>query len=68
VLDADTGEEIRGYGVDNASVKMGTDGLKLLLQWRGTKDGELVNTTPLAGHRVRVRVYFRDATVFAVGA
>ena len=68
MLDADTGDELTGYGVDNASPKMGTNGLKLLLQWKGKNNGEPVDTTPLAGRRVRLRVYFRDATVYAIGA
>lgn len=68
VLDADTGDELAGYGVNETVVKMGTDGLHLVLQWRGAKGGEVVDTTPLVGKRVRLRIYFRDATVYAVGA
>jgi hypothetical protein len=46
---------------------MGVDGLRLKLEWLGA-NGELVDTVPLAGRRVRIRIYFRDATVYAIGA
>jgi hypothetical protein len=68
VLDADTGAEIAGYGVNETVAKMNIDGLRLVLQWRDGATGEVVDTTSLGGRRVRLRLYFRDATVFAVGA
>jgi hypothetical protein len=66
VLDAESGEELPGYGVNETVVRMDVDALRLPLQWRrgnGTAD-----TSPLAGRRVRLRLYFRDAAVYAVGA
>lgn len=67
VLDAKTGKELPGYGVMNTKPIMAADGLKLRLEWEG-KDRSIVDTVQLAGKRVRLRLHFRDATVYAVGA
>ena len=67
VLDADSGLEIAGYGVNETRPLMGVDGLQLVLQWNGPAGGA-VDTTPLVGRRVRIRLYFRDATIYALGA
>ena len=69
VLDAETGEELAGYGVNDTSALTAADGLRLPLLWRsgaggeGGNNGTTVDTAPLAGRRVRLRLYFRDATV-----
>eukprot|EP00040_Diaphanoeca_grandis_P030981 m.184414 g.184414 ORF g.184414 m.184414 type:complete len:512 (+) comp32187_c0_seq2:119-1654(+) len=69
VLDAATGDELPGYGVRQANVLMNIDGQKLPLQWRdGDGNSTLVDTSPLAGRAVRLRLYFRDTIVYAVGA
>merc|ERR1712232_175259 len=67
VLDATTGDEIPGYGVEQAHVMMDADGLRLPLQWK-TADGKLIGSEGLVGKQVRLRIYFRDTTVYAVGA
>lgn len=66
VLDADTGKEIPEYGVDHAQPAMDVDLLQMQLQLRGK--GDVITTSGLSGPHVRLRIHFRDATVFAVGA
>ena len=67
VLDAATGAEVEGYGMKDVVAMADVDGLRLVLQWKGSGSA-VVNSTALAGRQVRLRIYFRDATVFAVGA
>ena len=67
VLDGVTGDELAGYGVGDTVPMEDVDGLRLPLKWRG-RSGTTIDTSPLAGKLVRLRIYFRDATVFAVGA
>ena len=79
VLDASTGKEIPGYGVNESNVQMNVDGLNLPLLWQKKNNASeysvrssnnvnnLVGTTALAGRRVRLRLYFRDSTIYAVG-
>ena len=66
VLDAATGAEVEGYGMKDVVAMADIDGLRLVLQWKGSGSA-VVNSTALAGRQVRLRIYFRDATVFAVG-
>ena len=86
VLDAVTGIELPGYGVNESIVQMDVDGLRLPLLWRtksnasdyiasnttsatpANEDQDVVGTTALAGRRVQLRLYFRDATIYAVSA
>jgi|EP01049_Picozoa_sp_SAG25_P012304 hypothetical protein len=63
VLDADTGMELPGFGVEQTRAMMNVDGARLPLRWRGGRD-----SSSLEGRRVRVRIYFRDAYVYALGA
>lgn len=82
ILDALTDNEIEGYGVNNAVPLLNVDGLRLLIQWKKrasenqatgksvfkSSDTSYVNSTALAGRNVKLRIYFRDATIYAVGA
>jgi hypothetical protein len=63
VLDAATGKELPGFGVEDVEPLMNVDGVKLPLKWKGGRD-----SAGLAGRMVRVRFYFRDAYVYALGA
>ena len=67
VLDGTTGEELPGYGVSETIPMEDVDGQRLPLTWRG-HDGTVVDTSPLKGRLVKLRIYFRDATIYAVGA
>ena len=40
---------------------MNVDGIRLPLRWNGT------SLAPLAGSTVQLRIYYRDATIFAIG-
>lgn len=68
VLDAATGHELAGYGVGQAIVMTNTSGLRLPLRWHATGGNGTVDTAAIVGRSVRLRLYFRDATVYAVGA
>ena len=76
LLDGESGAEIPGFGVIDAVAMTDVDGLKMVMQWKRTSSGEeggeegvtFVNTTALGGKSVRVRMYFRDAMVYAIGA
>ena len=63
VLDAASGEELEGFGVAQTVPMMDVDGQRLPLRWKNGRD-----TASLVGKRVRVRLYFRDAYVYALGA
>ena len=67
VLDGATDEEIPGYGVSDTLPMEDVDSLNLPLKWRSS-GGTTVDTSPLAGKTVKLRIYFRDATIYAVGA
>lgn len=66
VLDGDTGEAIEGYRVQDAVVMKNVDGQRLELQWRG-RGGAVATTAALSGKRLKLRLYFRDAIVYAIG-
>ena len=68
-LDAATGRELPGFGARDVVPLLDVDGLRLALRWKrpGAPAG-VADSTALAGRSIRLRVYFRDATVFAVGA
>lgn len=61
MLDAATGAELPGFGVEETVPMMNVDGLRLPLLWKGG------DSSTLKGRQVRVRVYFRDAYVYALG-
>ena len=72
VLDSTTGKELPGFGIKDAVAMKDVDGLRRVLQWKkgkgeGKPTGSTTDSTALAGHDVRLRIYFRDATVYAVG-
>ena len=67
VLDAVTGQEIPGYGVEQTNPMMDVNAVQVPLQWRGGGGHGMVDTTPLVGTHVKLRLHFRDATVYAVG-
>ena len=70
VLDASTDQELPGYGLEQTIAMMNVDGQQMPLRWRqgGGGGGAPYDTSSLAGRRVRVRFYFRDATIYALGA
>ena len=62
-MDGKSGAVLPGYE-ERRCVMMNVNATRLMLAWNGSK--------PLheqhAGESVRLRVFYRDATVFAVGA
>merc|ERR1711924_468652 len=62
LCDASTREVIPGFEKENLKL-MNTTGLKLPLRWKGHRTMKGVQ-----GHmQVRARIYFRDATIYAMG-
>merc|ERR1711920_1114367 len=59
--DAETGKAFPGYEKKNCII-MNKDGLRLPLAWNTTE------TAPRGGTPVQVRFFFRDATIYAIGA
>jgi hypothetical protein len=71
VLNAETNQPIDGYGRQNC-VHMNVDEQQLPLLWSSANNSNpsssaLPPSIP-AGKNVRLRVYFRDASVYALGA
>ena len=54
------GEVVPGFEKERC-VLMNVDGIRLPLRWNGT------SLAPLAGSTVQLRIYYRDATIFALG-
>jgi hypothetical protein len=59
---AATGAVVKGFEKEGC-VFMGEDGTRLPLRWRGES-----GASAMGGQPVFLRIYYRDATVFAVGA
>lgn len=82
LIDANTGQAVPGYTRANSVPMMNVSGIKLPLRWRVPSDVNysghgpdkpppcLPGTAgcPLVGASVQLRLFFRDATIFAIGA
>ena len=77
LIDASTGQALAGHTRAEAIPMMNVSGTKLPLRWRSADGSKLGKPPPcvpgtagcpLAGAAVQLRLFFRDATVFAVGA
>ena len=55
-----SGQVVPGYE-RNKCVLLNVDGIRVPLEWTGT------HGQPPAGTRVKLRIFFRDATVYAFG-
>jgi hypothetical protein len=62
-LDADSGKVLPGYEHERC-VMMNVSGTQLQLEWNGSAPLH----TQHAGQRVRLRMFYRDASIFAVGS
>ena len=77
LIDASTGKALVGHTRAEAIPMMNVSGTKLPLRWCSADGSKLGKPPPcvpgtagcpLAGAAVQLRLFFRDATVFAVGA
>ena len=73
LLDANTGHAIVGYTRDDSEPMMNTSGTRLPLRWSAgvSKPPPCIPPAPgcpVVGAAVQLRIFFRDATVYAVGA
>lgn len=74
ILNGTTGAEVPGYGAKRSIAMKNFDDLRRPLLWKKVDkymkhtSNDTINTLPLAGSAVRLRIHFRDATIFAVGA
>lgn len=75
LLDANTGHAIGGYTRDESEPMMNVSGTRLPLRWKGAtgvgKPPPCVPPAvgcPVIGAAVQLRLFFRDATIYAVGA
>ena len=80
LLDANTGQAIAGYTRNESEAMMNVSGTRLPLRWRtaahaahdtsirkGTPCVPPAPGCPVVGAAVQLRLFFRDATIYAVG-
>jgi len=73
LLDANTGHAIMGYTRDESVPLMNVSSTRLPLRWTTSVDKPApcippAVGCPVVGAAVQLRLFFRDATIYAIGA
>ena len=72
LIDAESGAIIPGYEKEKC-IMVNVDGLRLPVVWKkkaadfGVEDADDLTGTELAGKEIKMKIYFRDATIYAIG-